>query len=217
MYALAETPDLASEPAQWSATVTAVDGDTLTILGKNGPATVTRAVSCSIDPRPGDRVLVADLQNDDRFVIAILERPKSTALKMTLPGDLTIATPSGRLCLAAQEGVDVVSARDIALTSSDFSLRAKNGEIFLDRISLLAKDVLAEVEKVKNFIGLFDSVVERITQKVKRSYRRVEEIDIVRSEQIDYRSAKNMSLRGRNTLFTAEELVKIDGDQIHLG
>jgi hypothetical protein len=63
----------------------------------------------------------------------------------------------------------------------------------------------------------FHSMIDSISQKVKRSYRVVEDIDHVRSSQIDYRASKNMSLRGQNALINAEELVKIDGDQIHLG
>jgi len=63
----------------------------------------------------------------------------------------------------------------------------------------------------------FDAVFERIAHKSRWSYREVEEMDQVRSGQIDYRSAKNLNLRGKHALITAEELVKIDGDQIHLG
>ena len=65
--------------------------------------------------------------------------------------------------------------------------------------------------------GLVDTVMERISQKVKRSYRLVEECDYLRSGEVDYRADKNMSLHGDNTMVTAKELVKVDGGQIHLG
>jgi hypothetical protein len=62
-----------------------------------------------------------------------------------------------------------------------------------------------------------DSVFDRLLQRVKRSYRFVEEHDQVRAAQIDYVAQNNASLRGENTLITAKDLVKVDGEQIHLG
>ncbi|MBW2454888.1 MAG: DUF3540 domain-containing protein, partial [Deltaproteobacteria bacterium] len=35
--------------------------------------------------------------------------------------------------------------------------------------------------------------------------------------QIQHRAEKNYSLHGENALVTADELVKVDGEQIHLG
>jgi len=63
----------------------------------------------------------------------------------------------------------------------------------------------------------FDSVVERLSQRVRRSYRKVEELEQVHAQQLDYVATKNVSVRGHNTLLTAEELVKLDGEQVHLG
>jgi hypothetical protein len=52
---------------------------------------------------------------------------------------------------------------------------------------------------------------------VKRSYRFVEEADQVKAQRIDYAAEKSVCLRGENALVVAEELVKVDGGQIHLG
>ena len=56
--------------------------------------------------------------------------------------------------------------------------------------------------------------IERLTA---RYARRIEESEHVRASRLDYVAKKNMSLRGENTLVTAEELVKLDGAQNHLG
>ena len=50
---------------------------------------------------------------------------------------------------------------------------------------------------------------------MKRSYRAVEETDQLRAGQIDYVAKETLSLHGENALLTAEELVKVDGEQIH--
>jgi Protein of unknown function (DUF3540) len=51
-----------------------------------------------------------------------------------------------------------------------------------------------------------------------RSYRTVTEMDQLRAERIDHVAAEQaMNLRGKDTLMTAERLVKVDGEQIHMG
>lgn len=154
---------------------------------------------------------------DEAFVIAVLERPGDSALTITVEGDLSIGAPEGRLSFAAARGVDVASSSDVRLTASEITLRAPRGQVLFDNLSYLGSKVFAQFEGVKLVGRFFDAVLERMSHKVKRSYKVVEELDHVRSEQIDYRAAKNLSLRGQNALVTAKELVKIDGDQIHLG
>jgi hypothetical protein len=52
---------------------------------------------------------------------------------------------------------------------------------------------------------------------VRRSYRVVEEIEQMSGRQLDYKVSENFCVRGKNNLITAEELVKLDGKQLHLG
>jgi hypothetical protein len=65
--------------------------------------------------------------------------------------------------------------------------------------------------------GVFEAILERVFQRVKRSHRHIEERDEVRAAAIDYAATENISLRGENTLLTAEDLVKIDAKQIIVG
>jgi hypothetical protein len=176
-----------------------------------------RALSCLIEPIAGDRVLVAGDLSTDIFVIAVLERRKSSPIRISVNGDLAVGVTNGRFAVAAAHGIDLVSAGDLGLTAAEFTVRAPEGHLFFGHLSYLGHKIFAQIEGMKLVGGFLDAVLERISHKVKRSYRVVEELDLVRSEQIDYRAAKNMSLRGQNALVTAKDLVKIDGDQIHLG
>jgi hypothetical protein len=183
----------------------------------HGGFSARRAVSCLVEPVAGDRVLVAGDPHEDLFIIAVLERREPSTIRVVVEGDLSLGLPSGRFSIAAANGIDLVSARDMSMTSSELTVRSPKGSIFFENLTYMGMRFLAEIEGIKLLGSFFDTVMERINQKVKRSYRTVEELDTVRSGQIDYRAEKNMSLRGRNALVTARELVKIDGDQIHLG
>ena len=197
--------------------VAGCESDGVTIDSEYGELFARRAVSCLIEPAIGDRVLVAGDLNADLFVIAVLEQGNVSATRITVEGDLHLGVPNGRFSIVSAQGVDLVSAGDISLTSSEFSVRSDKGHIFFDQLSYIGRKVMAQASAFKFVGGIFDMVAERVSQKVKRSYRVVEEIDQLRSNQIDYRAEKNMSLKAQNALVTADELVKIEGDQIHLG
>jgi hypothetical protein len=96
-------------------------------------------------------------------------------------------------------------------------VNAVEGSVVLQGLSFLGDVVRAEVDRVKLVAQTFDSVLERLTQKVQRSYRTVTETDQLRAERIDYTADKVMSLHAEHALVSADELVKVDAEQIHLG
>ena len=105
-------------------------------------------------------------------------------------GTSTIRLPSGRFVVAAQEGVDLVSGGDVSVVSGRVNVNAADGNVVLERLTFLGTFVRAEIEKIKLFAEHVDSVVDRVAQRVKRSYRTVEETDQVRAERIDYVAKK---------------------------
>jgi Protein of unknown function (DUF3540) len=60
-------------------------------------------------------------------------------------------------------------------------------------------------------------VLERCHQRVARSYREVEETDQVKAGQIDYTADTSLQLHAKYALVTADQLVKMDAEQIHIG
>jgi hypothetical protein len=176
-----------------------------------------RAVSCLVAPEVGDVVLVSSTEDGASYVLAILEREEGAAASIQLDGDLSLALPAGRFTVAAQEGVEVVSAQSVSITSGSVQVSAVDGEVSLERLTLLSTVVRAEIDRLKVLAESLDATTDRIALRAKRAYRTVEEIDQVKAEQIDYTAEKIMNLHGGSTLVTAEELVKLDAGQIHVG
>jgi Protein of unknown function (DUF3540) len=174
-----------------------------------------RAVSCLVEPRVGDEVLLAVLP-ERAYLLAVLERQGSD-VSLGVDGDLQVKVPKGRFVVAAAEGVSFVSGKELGVVAGEVKVHAGRGSVLVESLSYLGTVVQAEIEKVKVRATAFDSTVERLTQRLKRGYRFVEELEQLRAERVDYVAKKNMSLRGENMLVTAEDLVKVDGAQIHLG
>lgn len=191
--------------------VVSVERDVLTVRTALADVAARRAASCLLDPAKGDRVLVATEERGEAFVLAVLEQRTPGAATISVEGDLTLRSVSGKLSVAAKEGVDIVSSAATRILSSVVEVSA------LDTLSLLGGAVKAELGKVKLYADTLDAFFERVTQHAKRSYRAVDEVDQVRARHIDYAARESAHLRGENALVTAHQLVKVNGEQVHVG
>jgi hypothetical protein len=198
-------------------TIVATRGAAFVIRSASDRFEAERAASCLLAPEVGDRVLCAGSRREGHYVLAILTRAEGTKAAVSVDGDLELRVPSGRFVVAAQEGVELISGKDTAVVSGSVSITAAEASVGVERLSLLGSFVRAEIESVKLLAGKLDSVVERVSARLKRSFRTVEETDQVRAARIDYAAQSTMSLHAENALVTASELVKVDGEQIHVG
>lgn len=206
-----------SEVAQEIGVVTQVSGTSLGIRAGTSVYTAGRAKSCLVEPAPGDTVIVAIASSGNAWVLAVLEGREGAGTRLAIEGDLDLRLREGRFTVTAPEGVGVVSGKDVSVVSGKVQVNAVEGGVVLERLSFFSRFVHSEVEKLKSFATTVDRVAERVTELVKRSYRSVEELDRVEARQIDYSADQVMSLRAGSTIVTAEQLVKIDGEQIHVG
>ena len=163
-----------------------------------------RAVSCLVEPENGDLVAVKMTNEPEcTFIVDILSRPSSSDARIRPDGNLTVELPSGRLSIAAGNGVELISKQGISAMARQVNVTAETGNVVLGQASLVA-DALT-------------SSLNRLKQTVKRAYRHITECEHIRAEQLDFQTNGNLRLHGKNTLITATELVKADGQQIHMG
>lgn len=204
---------LDDEVRQVTAVVTAVADGRFVVRTRTRGLTARAAASCLVTPEPGDVVLLA-LGEQATYVLAVLER-KDAPLKLCIDGDGEIEV-RGKLSLTAKEAVAVASP-DVSLLSGRLDVRAVDAGVALERLSMFGRYLQGEIEKVKLLGDTFDTVFERVSQRVRRSFRTVTEVEQVRTENLDMRARRTMNLHGENTVITAKKLVKLDGDQIHVG
>ena len=137
--------------------------------------------------------------------------------RLAADGDLHIQSRDGRVAVSSPEGVDLVSGGAVAMTSAELHVRAGKGSVAVEELGFFGKLVRAEVAKVALAAQEVDSVVTRLTQRAKRVFRFVEEIDQTRAGTVDLRAQNLVGIRGENALISARVLAKVDGEQIHLG
>ena len=193
------------------------EGGLLGVVTEGGDYRAKRAASCLLEPEIGDTVALLTTQAGACYVTAVLEREPGAASRIVADGDLEVQLATGKLTFAAQEGINLLAAKEVSVSAGALRVNAREGNFVLERLSLLGGVASAELAKIKVVAGSLDQVLDRFSQRVKRSFRKVEELDQVKAEHIDYAASASMSLHAQNALVTAEELVKVDGEQIHVG
>ena len=198
-------------------TIESADGDSFFVATDAGPLEARRSINCLLEPRAGDMVLVSRDTFGRSYVLAILEREDGETASLVFGGDVEVKAPHGRLSLAAREGIHLVSGEDISLVSPDVSVHSMRGEANIQHFSFFGTLLQGQVDAIKLVAGTFDSVLERFSQKVKRCYRVVEELDQLRAGSMSYLAKKLLSLRGGYSVITAKKDVRIEGEHILMG
>lgn len=181
-----------------------------------GTSQARRAKSCLVAPEVGDKVLCAFAPGGS-FVLAVLEGREGVPTRLAAEGNLHIQSRDGRVAISSREGVDIVSGGAVAMTSTELHVRAGKGSIAVDELGFFGKLLRAEVAKIALAAQEVDTVLTRLTQRAKRVFRFVEEIDQTRAGTVDLRAQNLVAIRGENAVISARVLAKLDGEQIHLG
>jgi len=192
-------------------------GEMIEVSLGTGTCEARRAKSCLVAPEVGDSVLCALEPDGEAFVVAVLAGREGAPTKLAVDGDLALQARGGRVSLCSSEGVDIVSGGAVAMTSTELHVRAKKGTMAIEELGFFGRLVQAEVAKVSLVAQEVDSVLTRLTQRAKRVFRFVEEIDQTRAGTIDMRAQNLIAIRGENAVISARVLAKVDGEQIHLG
>ena len=197
-------------------TVERVLGRTVEVRHGSGTWQAQRAKSCLVAPEVGDKVLCA-FGAEGTYALAVLEGQEDGPTQLVTDGDLRLQSRGGRVAVSASEGIDLVSGGAVAMTSPEVHVRAGSGSVAIGELGFFGKLLRAEVAKVA-FVGQeLESVFTRLTQRAKRVFRFVEELDQTRAGTVDLRADKLVAVRGENAIISARVLAKLDGEQIHLG
>jgi len=197
--------------------ITKVDNGIYTVESHCATYEARRAVSCLIAPQQNDKVLLAGNFSEGLYILSVLEREAGQDQTVSFQGDVAFSVKNGRLTINSEEGIRLTSAGNINLASPELNVHSLKSEVHIHHLIFSGSFWAGKVEKIRMAVTVFDAFIERLTQKIKRSYRTVEQIDRLRAGRLDYLVEKLLSLRGKYSMLTAKEDIKIDAERIHMG
>lgn len=195
--------------------VTSIEGDAITVETGAGPRAAVRAAGCLLRPAEGDLVLLASSRRGC-WVLSVLERDDVSPARVALDGDLELHA-DGALRVTARDGVEVATAAPVSVVAGAVGVHAAEGTVAVERVTLLGGVLSVDVAKARVVARAVEGVFERVTQRAKRAYRFVEEVEQLRAGTVDYAAKELLTVHGRGAAVTADALVKVDGAQVHIG
>jgi hypothetical protein len=174
-------------PRMLEATV-AVELDTTRVLLDDGRVAAT-ALSCLIQPRVGDMVLVAERADSSRYIVHILVRSAETN---TAPGEATLSVPGAAKLTIAQPTIDIVATERVALRSlKDADIVAATGTLSVTANDLFRTVAQSVVDAFRHYVGHAEHYLLDVDQLLRQ--------------------------HGKQVMVTAEKDVKVDADRISMG
>ncbi len=210
-------PRNAEDVRQRAGEVIALEGSRCIVRCDDGSLVADRAVSCLVEPRVRDRVLVASAGEREHYVLAVLRRTGDEGIDLSAPGDLRVKLANGRLDVEVEQGVAITSRAEVAIASKELEVHGAVARFAVERLSVLGAKLEAHLGDLRAVAGGVDAVFERIVSRVKHSQRFVEETDRLDAGEIEMSATGTLSVAAHDAVVTAEQLVKIDGEQVHVG
>ena len=177
----------------------------------------SRAESCLLEPRVGDKVWFVR-EAGSSYLLAVLERRESDRpATLSIDGDVELLARGGSLKLKAETDMGIEASKHVELKTQSFRLRAKVGHVLLDECTSLFKSLTNHFTESTRVGGALETLVDRVRTHSKSSVRSVEGLDMHRSGSLVQRAETTAHLEARHAMVNGTELVKLDGQQIHLG
>lgn len=175
------------------------------------------SASCLVQPCDGDQVaLFAPAGAEMPYVWAVLERADSGPIGIAAPEGLSVSAPAGAVVVSA-ERIELLSRQRLGIAGTDIEVDARGLRFAFRELQAVGVRAALSVDVVRLAGKNLTLLLERALTRVRRSYRVVEELEQLTGRQLDYKLSENVSVRAKNTLITAQDLVKLDGKQVHLG
>lgn len=198
-------------------TVVNIENETFFVNVGDSQYLAKKAASCLLVPEHRDTVLVASSATGQCYVLSVLEQFSKNTKRLLFDGDVELMTRSGKIRMGSPQGIDITSPEQIQLTSSSLQIVAEQGECKISRFAFLGDFFDGKITKIKLLGKTIESLCDLMRVKSKRSYRVAEDTEQLKAGRIDYNAENLMSLRGKYSVMTAKEDMKIDGKMIHMG
>ncbi len=198
-------------------TITQQQDNKFTVVTDAGIWQAKPAVSCLLQPEIGDKVFVLVHPCQPAYILAVLERKVGIPSQLVFEHDVTLRTKEGKLSLAGRDGLNLISGDTLEMVSSGLKVYSQKADINIEKVSFFGRLLESQIDNIRLIATTMDSVFKSFTQKIKLSYRTIEEAEHLKADRFVCDAKTLLSLKGKYSTITAREDVKIDGERIHIG
>lgn len=182
-------------------------GEEYVVFSGGGAHSVKLSASCVVVPEEGDTVLLTTGEQGG-FIISVLEKAdKSSPLRIGSEGAVE---------MFSGESLNIC-APDISNTADNFSITAATATIFAKTLSTLAEFISTQAGRIKHTAQSAEGLFKRYILRCETSHKYTADHDEEQTASKRIMVDGVLNIHTESTLHTAEEHIKLDGEQVHLG
>ncbi|MGE4263156.1 MAG: DUF3540 domain-containing protein [Desulfovibrio sp.] len=185
-----------------------------------GALSCQRAASCLLRPEQGDLALVAlpAASRSTAFILAVLERGQAGSPAMLdLHSGARLCAPAGGVHIEAAQGISLSTPAEFSASAGSMSFAAGSVRWLASAFSFLGKALELVTQRFTETAAERETQAGTWTQRLGDSFRHVEDMDETQAGMVRTLARDTALLHGRVTHVQAEEFVKVDGQEVHLG
>jgi Protein of unknown function (DUF3540) len=214
--ATSEQPWAAGHSGTASAIVLSLDGRNAQVECEGQVQAARVAFGCLVRPEPGDRVLIGEA-GGMTWIISVLERQSDAPPRLWAEGDIGIVSVTGDISLMASREVQLDAGARVRASAPEIDLHAGIARFVLDELLHVGRRINLHVAKIRSVGEMVETFAEHLLTRARRGTRFIEESDQIRAGDIDFRAEGNLQLQAETAFITADTVVRVDADQIHMG
>src|SRR5262249_29826241 len=130
----------------------------------SGERTAEIAPGCLISPAPGDPGLVARA-GGGAHVPAVLRQQREGESRIVFDQDVSLDLLKGRLRILAQDGIDLVSPREVSAHAGRVAATAEEIRASFSLLDLVGQSLATKTKKVRVVAETFDTIAGRLYQR----------------------------------------------------
>jgi len=184
-----------------------------------GEIKAAKALSCLVEPRPGDTVIASLDAAGRNYILAVLERNRegNPATDLRFDGPVNVHVGKGNLTLMSEGDMKLASQGTLACTSDKMKIHTDNCSAQISRFHYAGRSLQIQIERLKTVAVYADQIFRRLTQRMESSFRFVKDQDELQAGSSRVLVEDLMTMHAKNSLIMAEENVTVNAEQIHLG
>jgi hypothetical protein len=185
-----------------------------------GAISCKTAASCLVQPEAEDLVLVSlpEQDGDAAYILAVLERSeKKSVMRLHLGSGACITAENGPVEIAAGTDLRLSAGNHMEASAPDMSFVSSSVRWLTQVFSLAGKTVEAVCPVWRESCKERETTAETWVQHLGDCHRHVQDLDETQAGTTRTLAREIALLHGRVTYVQAEEFVKVDGQEVHLG
>ena len=162
-------------------------------------------------------MLVTGPDEQRLYLTAVAEQADARHARVDVEGDLTLASERGAINVQSPTQLTLQGERGLSLGTAALDIDAKTADCRVGRLAYRGEEAHATVLNIRVIGIVYEAIVDRLVHLSKSAFRMTEGVDQVRAAQIDHHASEMARLHGKNVILTAQDLLKTDAKQIHMG